>query len=141
MEKSETIHRLLAKIAVISNEMGALVRSAENPFFKSKYVPLEEVQRELAPKLKIYSIGISQPLLGKGITTFVSDKESGEWMSLPSEINAEHLKPQDQMSGVTYMRRYALVGLFNLEVDKDDDGEKLTDYAKESKEGLPTIRR
>lgn len=139
MTQSETIHRLLAKIAVISNEMDSLTRSANNPFFKSKYVPLEEVQRELEPKLKEHGMGISQPLLGKGITTIVSDKESGEWMSLPSEINAEHLKPQDQMSGVTYMRRYALVGLFNLQIDKDDDGERVTQ--RETKEELPVINR
>jgi len=141
MERSETISVLLEKIATISNEMDALTRNAENPFFKSKYVPLEEVQKELEPKLKANDIGLSQPLLGKGITTIVSHKPSGEWMSLPSEINADHLKPQDQMSGVTYMKRYALVGLFNLQIDKDDDGERVTDHAGQSKQDLPVINR
>lgn len=142
MEKSETINKLLAKIAVVSNEMDALIRNAENPFFKSKYVPLEEVQSQLEPKLKANDLGVSQPLFGKGIMTIISDKTSGEWLALPSEINAEHLKPQDQMSGVTYMKRYALVGLFNLQIDKDDDGEKTREKtATVPTQELPTIRR
>ena len=123
--QSETIREVLTKIALVTNEMGTLGKSAENPFFKSKYVPLEKVQQTLRPQLAKHKVGISQPLYLKGIATIVTDLESGEWMMFPSEINNEHLKPQDQMSGVTYMKRYALVGLFNLEVgDRDDDGNR-----------------
>ena len=125
MERSETITKLLHKIALVTMDMKTLAKTADNPFFKSKYVPLEQVQEALEPKLHAHGLGISQPLYGKGIATIVSDNESGEWMFLPAEINSEHLKPQDQMSGVTYMKRYALVGLFNLKVgDEDDDGNK-----------------
>lgn len=123
MERSETVGEVLKKIATISQEMGTVGKSAVNPFFKSKYVPLEKVQQALASKLSEHKLGVSQPLYEKGICTVVTDLDSGEWISFPAEINNQNLKPQDQMSGVTYMKRYALVGLFNLEVgDEDDDG-------------------
>ena len=123
MTSSETQSKVLAKIAEVSTHMEVLVKSETNPFFKNKYVKLEQVQEALAPLLKEYKVGVAQPSEGKGITTIVSDLESGEWFAFPSEINSENLKPQDQMAGVTYMKRYALVGLFNLQTgDKDDDG-------------------
>lgn len=124
MERSENIGTVLQKIAIVSTQMDTLVKSADNPFFKSKYVPLEKVQEALAPHLAETGLGISQPLYGKGIATIVTDIETGNWVLFPAEINTDHVKPQDQMSGVTYMKRYALIGLFNLIVDKDDDGNK-----------------
>jgi 3-phosphoglycerate kinase len=123
MKSSDTIAEVMKKINAVTVEMGTLGKSADNPFFKSKYVPLEKVQEMLRPKLAEHKVGVSQPLYEHGIATIVTDLESGEWVMFPSHINNTGLKPQDQMSGVTYMKRYGLVGVFNLEVgDKDDDG-------------------
>lgn len=113
------------KIDLVRKEAGHLKKDAKNPHFKNTYIQFPTLQEKLIPLLEKHQLVLSQPLKGWGITTILHDKESGETLEFESAINAQGLKPQDQMSGITYMKRYALVGLFNLEVgDEDDDGNK-----------------
>lgn len=122
MKSSENITAVLKTMDNVSRQVGTLQKTALNPFFKNKYVKLEQVQEALLEACE-GSLTISQPLCGKGIMTIISDVATGDWIAFESEINAEHLKPQDQMSGVTYMKRYALIGAFNIITgDEDDDG-------------------
>lgn len=142
MERSETIGAVLAKIALVSENTPPLVKTEENPYYKSKFVNLPTVQETLAPVLTAHKVGVSQPLYGKGIATVVTDLESGEWVLYPAEINSEHLKPQDQMSGVTYLKRYGLIGVFNLVTnDEDDDGNKASGkFRKQLQDEIDTIQ-
>lgn len=132
----QTIYK---KIDAIRKELGILKKDAKNPHFKNTYIQFPTLQEKLSPLLEKYGLVLSQPLRGTGISTILVDLESGEKLEFDSTIHAPEAKPQDQMSGVTYMKRYAIVGLFNLEVgDEDDDGNKASSK-RQTKEDLEDI--
>lgn len=131
---------MYGKIDAIRKELGVLKKDARNPHFKNSYIQFPTLQEKLAPLLEKHKLVLSQPLKGVGICTILVDLESGEKIEFDSEINTSGLKPQDQMSGVTYMKRYAIVGLFNLEVgDKDDDGNTVSAVRSAPQRGVSDI--
>lgn len=137
MERSETVGKLLEAIGAISQEIKPMLKKTKG-VHGSKYVRLEEVQKELKPLLKSHEVTVCQPLVGNGITTVVSKGE--EWMSFPTEIHNDSANPQQQMSGVTYMKRYSLIGLFNIITnDRDDDGEVASGFNDRVEEELEDI--
>jgi hypothetical protein len=107
--------------------MGGLEKDASNPFFKSKYVTLDNVLTSIKSPLKeaglvffqLPSVIAGQPALA---TTLI-DIESGEFINETSSLILQKNDIQGQGSAITYMRRYALVSMLGLSTDTDDDGE------------------
>ena len=96
-------------------------KSAENPFFKSKYLPLEAIQEKLNPVLQEKGLVVYHHTKDGSVVTVVADVESGEMLesAFPLPVG---LDPQKVGSAITYGKRYNLGQLFNIITDEDDDG-------------------
>lgn len=127
MNKSESITELNKALANFHKELKQPMKDANNPFFKNKYVPLENVVEaidDVAPK---FGLTYSQyPVTtddGKvGISTVLLH-ESGEFIEYPpATTKPDKNTPQGVGSALTYMRRYSLSAVFGITSDQDDDG-------------------
>jgi hypothetical protein len=115
---------LYAKLLALQNELGAISKDEENPFFKSKYFDINGLIKHVKPLLATHGLILVQPLgvsEGKNtLTTILVDATSGEQLSsvvfLPEERD-----PQKMGSAITYFRRYAIQSLLLLNAE-DDDG-------------------
>lgn len=112
---------LLAKMLAVQKDMKPIEKTDDNPFFKSKYFSIDTVISELKPILNKHGLVVTQPLSLEGLTTQVSDPESGESMSWTTPL-PQNPDPQKQGAIITYFRRYSLVSLFMLQGENDDDG-------------------
>ena len=112
------------------------LKDANNPFFKSKYVPLENV---------VEAITESASKNGLSFTQFPSSDEagnvtvgtlvmhsSGEWIEYdPIKMKPVKNDPQSIGSAITYAKRYALSAIFGITSDQDDDGNEATQTKKQ----------
>lgn len=120
----------LAKGLIIFREqLKQPMKDADNPFFKSKYVPLEAVTDAIDSAIVgtglTYICRPKQNDRGQNGTQVIILHESGEELDcgtfyLPASKN----DPQGYGSASTYSRRYALSTVFNITSDVDDDGNK-----------------
>lgn len=103
--------------------------TAENPFLKNKYAPLNEVldylKKEFAKEGFVicqeagYEMGVCRVR-----TEFISDEGSAisEWSGTENKKD-----PQGTGSSITYLRRYQLLALCGLVGEQDDDAEGAMD--------------
>ncbi len=126
MNKSESIKNLAAAMAAFQGKVKNPPRSADNPFYKSKYAPLEVVVDTAKPILNECGLSYIQSCSGDGsnisVTTLIMHS-SGEWVETePLIVKAERATAQGAGSAITYARRYALAAALGLASDDDDDG-------------------
>lgn len=95
-------------------------KTAENPFFKSKYLPLEDIQEKLNPILQEHKLLVVHYGKDGKVVTAVIDTENGEVQESEFPIQA-NIEPQKVGSAITYGKRYNLGLLFNIITDSDDD--------------------
>jgi len=127
MKTSETIKEISIALNEFQKEVEQPSKSADNPFFKSKYVPLENV----ISTIKKYAIpkGLSyfQDTLTKdngeiGVQTRIMHV-SGEFIETePLYLPNDKKNAQGAGSSITYARRYQLSAAFGIASDEDDDG-------------------
>jgi hypothetical protein len=128
------IYKSIGKI----QRSSVIKKEKDNPYFKSKYADINNILELLFPLLEKEGLTISQPLTnmdGKPAlkTIIASDSEVlGFTVPLP-----ELQEAQKMGSAITYYRRYALVSVFGLATEEDDDGNKAS--GKETKSTIPTI--
>jgi len=127
MNKSESVTEIAKALAKFQQEVKQPFKDADNPFFKSKYVPLESVVESInmiAPKL---GLSFTQWALNDdngrvGVATLLLH-ESGEFIEYdPVFMTAEKNTPQGAGSLITYLKRYTLSAIFGITSDQDDDG-------------------
>lgn len=113
------------KILKIQEEIGVLVKTEENPFFKSKYLDINGLLEQLLPLLVKYGLTVLQPLdIIEGKTCLDTKVYEGNKLILGSSILLPDIQdPQKMGSAITYYRRYSLQSLFLLRAE-DDDGNK-----------------
>lgn len=108
--------------------MPALQKSAINPHFKNKYVPLDAILEAVLPILNEEGIVVVQSpttVDGQpGLSTMLLHAESGQSLTGSMLLVMDKDTPQGQGSGITYARRYALQGMLGLIADQDDDAEQ-----------------
>lgn len=130
MNKSESIRELAKALAQFQSEVVHPLKDKSNPFFKSKYVPLENVVEAItntAPKLGLSFI--QYPVASgeyTGIVTVLMHS-SGEYIET-EPVYAKPVKQDPQAVGsvITYLKRYSLSAVFGITSDEDDDGNKAT---------------
>lgn len=126
MQKSESIAELAKHLAMFQAEVTNPANSADNPFFKSKYAPLNEILNLVRPILTRYGLSIIQAPSGDGENISISTvllHESGEWIEFPPLVlKADKVTPQGAGSAITYGRRYALSAVLGISSEDDDDG-------------------
>lgn len=131
LKKSESIQNLSKAMAEFQKSIKQPLKDANNPFFKSQYVPLENV---------VEAITETGSPLGISFMQFASSDETGsievatlvmhstgEYIEFPPvRMKPESNKPQAVGSAITYAKRYALSAIFGITSDKDDDGNEAT---------------
>lgn len=131
MNKSESIVEISKALTEFRKEVKQPMKDADNPFFKSKYVPLPNVVEaidETAPK---HGLSFVQWLLNDetgqmGVATMIMHN-SGEFIEFdPVFMKAEKQTPQGAGSLATYLKRYTLSAAFGITSDEDDDGNQAT---------------
>lgn len=101
-------------------EMGAVKKTANNPFFKSKYADLSTILEVVEPPLLENGLTILQPIKDGKVSTIITDGTT----SIESSIEIGNFnKPQDLGSAITYYRRYTLQSLLAISAE-DDDGNR-----------------
>lgn len=126
MNKSETIKNFAAAMAKFQGEVKNPPKSADNPFFKSKYTTLDVLIDTAKPILNSNGLSYIQSCSGDGaniIVTTLLMHNSGEWIECdPLTLKADKATAQGAGSAITYARRYALAAALGLASDEDDDG-------------------
>ena len=126
MNKSESIKSFTEAMAKFQGEVKNPPKTADNPFFKSKYTPLDVIIDTAKPLLDKHGLSYIQSCSGDGqnitVTTLLMHS-SGEWVETdPLTLKADKATAQGAGSAITYGRRYALSAALGLASDEDDDG-------------------
>lgn len=126
INKSESIVELAKALSLFQGEVKQPLKDKANPFFKSKYVPLENVVEaitEIAPKhgLSFIQYPINQDNKVGVVTVLMHS--SGEYIQT-EPIFTTPAKNDAQATGsvITYLKRYSLSAVFGITSDEDDDG-------------------
>ncbi|MBD7984442.1 ERF family protein [Sporosarcina sp. Sa2YVA2] len=126
MRKSESIAELAKALSGFQGEVKQPMKDKDNPFFKSKYVPLENVVEAITETAPKHGLSFLQYPVNQdervGIVTLLMHS-SGEWIET-EPIFAKPGKNDAQATGsvVTYLKRYSLSAVFGITSDEDDDG-------------------
>lgn len=118
---------LASALVALQTELKPAAKSAVNPFYKNKYVPLPEVRELLQPileKHKLTLISVPTIIDGENGLKFYLIHESGQSLSGEWKLNPTKNDPQAVGSAVTYLRRYGDMAMTGMVADEDDDGQK-----------------
>ena len=126
MQKSDSIKNIAKALVEFQAKVSKIKKDAKNPFFKSNYASLSNIQDAISQPLIESGLCYSQSPTGtNGLCTILIHAESGEY--LMDEYIMPVSKPNDPQavgSAITYAKRYALAGVLGLNIDDDDDGNK-----------------
>jgi len=131
MKKSESIKELASALKDFQAEVKNPKNVANNPFFNSKYAPLDEVINTVKEPLSKHGLSyIQMPNSEDGnlvaITTMLLH-ESGEWIeSEPLKLKSDKPTAQGSGSSITYARRYQLSAMLGIASEDEDDGSTAT---------------
>lgn len=125
---------ILTALSSFQQSCPAIVRSSNNPFFKSKYAALDDIQRHIKPYLQSTGLVVTQANVVIDGAPYVESRvwhvESGEFITSQFPVIVGKVSAQDYGSAVSYAKRYSLTGLLNLIVaDEDDDAQAVSVYS------------
>ena len=110
MSKQQSINE---KLFALQQEIGAISKDANNPFYKSKYFDINSLLKQLQPLLKKHKLLLIQPIEEDMVYSKILCIEGTggviSGLKLP-ELN----DPQKLGSAITYYRRYTLQSLLAL---------------------------
>lgn len=142
MQFSEQTNELFKALASFQKEVKQPKKDANNPFFKSKYVPLEnvvEVIHETASKHGLSEMAYpaqEENAVGVGI---IITHSSGQYVKFPPVLlKPDKNTPQGVGAAITYARRYALSSAFGIASETDDDANSISgsEPPKQTKQAL-----
>ena len=147
MQKSESISNIAQALSEFQAEVENPHNTAVNPFFKSKYAPLNDILNGVRPILSKHGLSIVQSpasVDGENISiTTTLLHSSGEWIETePFTVRAEKVTAQGAGSAITYIRRYSLSAVLGISSEDDDDGnhaEKPQEKKQANKKEEPKI--
>ena len=99
-------------------------KDADNPFFRSKYAPLDSILPIIMPILQEVGLVITQIPNGLTLKTTLAHIESGEVLEGNAELILDKQNAQGYGSALTYARRYSIVAMLALNTDEYDDRNK-----------------
>ncbi|WP_270740697.1 ERF family protein [Lactococcus formosensis] len=127
MKSSESVAELFKALNKFRGKLKQPLKDANNPFFKSKYVPLENVVSVIDEAIANTGLSYTQETVynesGLIVLDTIITHESGEYVVLGGAV-VKPVKndPQGVGSAITYARRYSLSTAFGIASDPDDDG-------------------
>jgi hypothetical protein len=145
VKKSPMINEIAKALSDFQGEVKNPDKSANNPFFKSKYAPLDTLLNEARPILAKYGLAILQSCSGdndKATVTTLLTHSSGQWIeSEPLTLKATKADPQGIGSAITYARRYALSAILGIVGEEDDDGNSASGNNANAKDKAGTEKK
>ena len=106
-------------------ELKNVPKTANNPYFKSKYAPLDAIVDATRPVLAKHGLAVMQaPLFmdgTAGVETTIIHK-GGHVFSTTLLLPLKDLSPQGVGGAITYARRYSLAAVLGLATEEDMDG-------------------
>ena len=132
--QSEQIDQLAAALSELQSRMSTVNKSAANPFFKSKYTPLEDIVDSIRPHLRDLGLSFMQggvltddtvssteglSVLSRMVLVTKIMHKSGQWIESFFPLDAVKDKngvitPQAWGSASSYARRYGLQAAFGI---------------------------
>lgn len=126
MQTSEQIGELANALSQFQGEVENPKNTANNPFFKSKYAPLDVVINTTKKLLAKYGLSVIQFTLAEGDHIGVKSvliHKSGQFIEGDTLLlKPEKVTPQGAGSAITYARRYSYSALLGISSEDDDDG-------------------
>ena len=128
MRTSEDIKDIAAALSAFQSECPNVIKSATNPFFKSKYATLDAIWDTIRPVLNKHGLAIAQGTECEehlvNVTTILTHAsgqffESG--IKLPGN-DGDKYNPQTVGRALTYGRRYGLSAMLGIASEEDTDG-------------------
>lgn len=119
------LDNLAPALVALQADLKPVEKSANNPFFKSKYAPLPAVMEAVQPLLAKHKLAISQfvtHLDAQSALRTILIHESGQTLQDVQPLLITKPDPQAQGSAITYARRYGVMSVLGLVADEDDDG-------------------
>ena len=110
------------KLLAIQKKNLSFTKNADNPFFKSKYLSLDQLIKGLNPELNALDLIIVHKTRQREVITLVIDTPTGKNIKSRFPIPEAITDPQKMGSAITYAKRYNIGQLFNIMTDVDDDG-------------------
>jgi hypothetical protein len=119
------LDKLAPAVVKLQSLLSPVDKSADNPFFKSKYAPLPEVRAALQPLLASCDLAlVTMPTIidghnGLHFYLFHASGQylDGQWMLTPAQRT-----PQGEGADTTYKQRFGIMAITGLVADEDDDG-------------------
>lgn len=124
MEGKSELYKALLKFR---SQLKQPQKNSDNPYFESKYVSLEGVQKVIDEALKdtglAYMQLVSSGQDGNAYVETIITHESGQSISSGKlALTPTKKNPQGYGSAITYAKRYQLSAMFGVSSDDDDDG-------------------
>jgi len=125
MKQSNELNLIIKALSDANKEIVNPKNTAVNPFFKSKYAPLDSILTQIRPILTKNGLVLIQNISTD--ETFVSIETgiyhtSGQFIiSDKLQMSADKATAQAQGSAITYGRRYQLSAFINIASEDDDD--------------------
>lgn len=139
------LDKLAPAVVKLQSLLSPVDKSANNPFFKSKYAPLPEVRAALQPLLASCDLAlITMPVIidGQNGLHFFLIHSSGQYLDGQWLLTPAQKTPQGEGADVTYKRRFGEMAITGLVADEDDDGTRAsipaTPKARKADQQLPT---
>lgn len=134
MENKQKLNQALLEL---QKKVTRVKKTGDNPHFKSKYTPLDEIVLAVRPHMTGLGLILQQhtdvvTVDGKPIlelTTRVIHVESGECTGTSVRWPIVDSNPQKLGSLITYLRRYSLEPLLGIVASDDDDGNDAAEVA------------
>jgi hypothetical protein len=145
IEQTEQNQKLCEALVKAVGDLSNVAKTAANPYFKSKYAPLDAIIDATRPVLAKHGLAVIQePLFMEGtagVETTIVHKEGGS-KSSTLLLPLKDQSPQGVGSAITYARRYSLAAVLGIAAEDDDDGNISTGLAKkeESKPAKSPVR-
>lgn len=129
------------KILTVSREVGTISKTGENPHFKSSYAKLDDILNALTPVMEKNKLGIEfdhapEREGQEGLIATVFDEESSDTKTYTKYLPLSRPDAQAVGSADTYLRRYLLILIFNLNT-VDDDGNEASGHTVAQKQSPP----
>ena len=128
---SEDHKNLALALLAFQAEAPKLHKTRDNDFFKSKYLPLEDLLDKVLPVLQKHGLlWFTRPMTlanpdgtrEASLDYCLEHAETGEKIYGSMPLLMKDRTPQALGSSITYARRYSMMAVLGLAADKDDDG-------------------
>lgn len=135
MRTSETLTKIAPALVAFQSEVVDPRKNSTNPYFKSKYVELDDLMAAVKPIANKHGLYINNNITtelveGNKMKVWCQTRlthVSGEWIESDGQFNlAKGTDPQSCGSSQTYIRRYDISAFLGVAWNPDDDGNQGT---------------